>query len=176
MGKLRIRKKEKNMIWVKIRRYIDFVILVCCLIVAFNIHPTNTTDDKNITTEKHTMTYIFHDYKWNEYKMNDNLHWSSSSWDYLFEEDVPSEVKWEKEFTDSVSLWDLISNDPEYNDKEWSDNEWNSSNSVKNNQVSLSDIMSELWVDFQNTNDSNSSYVEDNNTLVISIWNNKEKN
>ena len=62
MGKLRIRRnKEKNMIWKGVKFYIDFFVLICCLIVVFNIHPTNNlqneTQDSN-TLEKPKMIYM----------------------------------------------------------------------------------------------------------------------
>ena len=97
----------------KFRRYIDFVILACCLVIAFNIHPSEIVND-NTPSEKHSMIYIFHDYEWNEYVMNDHVHWAPSTWDYLFDDEIPDNLKWEeKEFTDSVSLGDFV------NSQEW---------------------------------------------------------
>ena len=56
MGRLKIRKKntEKKLIGNKVRHYIDFVILVCCLVVTFNIHPVNenVSDDSNVEKQK----------------------------------------------------------------------------------------------------------------------------
>jgi hypothetical protein len=52
----------------KFRNYIDFVILACCGIIAFNVHPSNLIygDDNssnNNKTEKTRMIYVFHDYE-----------------------------------------------------------------------------------------------------------------
>jgi hypothetical protein len=49
----------------KFRNYIDFIILVCCGIVAFNIHPSSVIygDDDSIKVEKSKMIYVFHDYE-----------------------------------------------------------------------------------------------------------------
>ena len=85
MGKLRIKKKntDKKLIWNKVRHYIDFVILACCLVVTFNIHPVNENASDDNSVEKQKMIYIFHDYAGNEYIMNDMLHGSADSRDYL---------------------------------------------------------------------------------------------
>ncbi len=169
MGKLRIKKaKEKKLIWIKFRHYIDFIILICCCIIAFNIHPSNVTKDKNISSDKSTMIYVFHDYKWNEYIMNDHLHWAPSSWDYLFDDEVPNDLKWQDEFTDSVSIGDLIGSQ-----------EWESftgkiidiSGWIKDNQVSLNEIISDLWVDYK---DSETNEPLDSDTLIIAIWDNED--
>ena len=167
MGRLKIRKNnsERKLIWNKVRHYIDFVILVCCLVVTFNIHPVNNDSVNDDIQEKQKMIYIFHDFAGNEYIMNDPIHGSSDSWDYLFDDEVPSELKWEeKPFTDSVSLKDLTP--PEK--KQTSNDTWNNANDqwwVKNNQVSLKDIMNDLWVDDQDSWRHN----VDNNKLVIDI-------
>ena len=98
MGKLKIKKtKERKLVWMKFRHYIDFLILICCTIIAFNIHPSNNMGNENIPSNNKTMIYIFHDYEWNEYVMNDNIHGSYSSWDYLFEDEVPNSLKWDEE-------------------------------------------------------------------------------
>ena len=39
--------------------------MACCLIIAFNIHPSNISDDNN-EIEQTKMIYIFHDYEGNE--------------------------------------------------------------------------------------------------------------
>ncbi len=161
MNKLRIKKKkEKNLIWMRFRHYIDFVILICCCIIAFNIHPTNTVKDEATTINKSTMIYVFHDYEWNEYVMNDHVHWAPSTWDYLFDDEIPDNLKWEeKEFTDSVSLGDFV------NSQEWESlNEEivnQNTEQIKDNQISISEIISDLWVE-QNSKDSG--------TLIISVW------
>ncbi len=152
----------------KFRRYIDFVILACCLVIAFNIHPSKVVND-NTSSEKHSMIYIFHDYAWNEYIMNDKIHWASSSWDYLFNDEVPDDLKWDDEkATGSVSLGDLLDNEDLNSDEDG----WNMDNSVKDNQISLDDIISELWLDSENINDTEkkSESNSDSDILVISIW------
>ena len=154
MNRFRIlkRKNENNIIWKKVRLYIDFCILVCCLIVAFNIHPSNSIDNL-ITSETQRMLYIFHDYEWNEYILNDTIHWSADSRDYLFDDEVPDSIKWDNSnHIDSVSLankWDNTE-----------DNSW----SVKDNQVSIENIMSDLWIDSNSGNDY----------LVIDLSDNKK--
>ena len=189
------KKKEKKLIWNKIRYYVDFIILICCIIIAINIHPTNisnnfiSTDSLNTTKEKTKMIYIFHDYEGNEFIMNDNIHWASSSWDYLFDDEIPNDLKWDDEKNEgSVSIWDLFNESNNGNSQSWYrqeyDSEW-----VKNNQISIEDIMSDLWITGSNTENvdvidkidtgaSNeevmenawvSSHVNDN-SLDIDVW------
>ena len=144
MGNIKIRKNttEKKLIWNKVKHYIDFLILTCCLVVIFNIHPSkNIIDDS--TTNESKMLYIFHDYEGNQYILNDTTHGSASSRDYLFDDEVPSLVK-AGDATDSVSLANIDWNSKTtewiiVNDKSWS----------KNNQVSFDEIMSDLWLDNQ---------------------------
>ena len=170
MQRLRIWKiKEKSLVWIKFRYYIDVIILVCCLIIAFNIHPSSIAENNlNNINNKIKIKYIFHDYEWNEYIMNEDTHWASSSWDYLFDDEIPNDLKWDdKIYTDSVSIWDLINK--ENQDNSVSSREWNNNwNTIKDNQVSINDIMSDLWVNSNNkgSNDENS----DNDKLVINIW------
>ena len=145
----------------KFRRYIDFVILACCLIIAVNIHPSKMTDG-NTSSEKRSMIYIFHDYEWNEYIMNDKIHWASSSWDYLFNDEVPDDLKWDDEkITGSVSLGDLVATNTK---------EWNIDSSVKDNQISLNDIINELWLDSENISNIEKDSKSNSDILVINIW------
>jgi len=161
MKRLRImrRKNDKKIIWNKLRRYIDFWILTCCLIIAFNIHPTSNTIDSNTDNKK--MIYIFHDYEWNEYILNDSVHGAADSFEYLFDKDVPDTVKWNDNpnYKDSVSLgWNK-------KDNLWNDsiNQWD----VKDNQVAIENIMSDLWMNWDS--EDNDDY------LVISLWNNEQE-
>ena len=150
----------------KFRRYIDFVILACCLVIAFNIHPSEIVND-NTPSEKHSMIYIFHDYEWNEYIMNDKIHWASSSRDYLFDDEVPNDLKWEDEkITGSVSLGDLIDDSGLNSDTK----NWDFDDSIKDNQISFDDIISELWLDSEDINSMEKNSESDSDTLVISIW------
>lgn len=166
MRHLKIKKnKEHKIIWSKIRKYIDFVILWCCLIIAFNIHP-NKISENSISQNESKMIFIFHDYEWNEYIMNENIHGASNYWDYLFEDEIPNDLKWDEvEISESVSLKDLIDDN---NSDEISESWNNSQNSdfVKKNQVSIENIMSDLWFDWNNINWETNN--EENNT------NNKE--
>ena len=164
MYKLRIKKtKEKKLIWSNFRYYIDLVILVCCCIIAVNIHPSNETDISldnqsdfsESTIEKSKMIYIFHDYAWNEYIMNDNIHGAADSFDYLFNHDVPNDLKWE-DYVKSVSLSGFADDASETLYEDESEN----SNSIKDNQISIDDIMSDLWLD----------PAEDSDSLVINLW------
>ena len=173
MNKLKIKKtKEKKWVWWKFRYYIDFLILICCSIVAFNIHPSKITENQNAPSDKKTMIYVFHDYEWNEYIMNDNIHGSYSSWDYLFDDKIPDELEWdEQDFAESVSLWDLLI------EQEWqsSSEEFDQDNTelIKDNQVSLDDIASELWIWYINNENASLDTWEalNSDALVISIWN-----
>ena len=170
MSWLKVKKtKEKKIIWTKFRSYIDFVILACCFVIALNIHP-NTTNNENNPSEIHTMTYIFHDYEWNEHIMNDHAHGASNTRDYLFEDEVPEELKWEeKEIKDSISLGDLINNQESDHNNTYKDN-------VKDNQISFEDIMSDLWEDYQNTDLSESDTDNETNSLIINVLDNESTN
>jgi hypothetical protein len=98
--------------------------------------------------------------------MNDTLHGAADSWDYLFEDEVPSDLKWEqKEFTDSVSLSNISKDNNQVKENTWDDSDIQTS--VKNNQVSLKDMMIDLWVD------DKISWVEktDNNQLIVDLSN-----
>lgn len=157
------KRKSNKIIWNKIRVYIVSVILICCSVIAFNIHPTNT--ELNTVSENQKMIFIFHDYEWNEYILNDTIHWSAGSWDYLFDEEVPDSIKWdewakEPVYTDSVSL----SNNWKDNNQHGSVNE--NSWDIKNNQISIENIMSDLWID------SNSK--DNENYLIISLSNEED--
>ena len=163
MGRLKIRKKnyDKKLIWNKVRHYIDFVILVCCLVVTFNIHPVNNNPDTEDTQEKEKMIYIFHDFAGNEYIMNGPLHGSADSWDYLFDDEVPGDLKWEeKKYTNTVSLSGLAI--PESKTTGNNTNKTDNQVSLKDNQVSLEDIMKDLWVD-----DQDSWYHNANNDKLV---------
>jgi len=181
MKNFKVRKtKEQKIVWWKFRQYIDFIILWCCLIIALNIHPANThisnnaNSNNNINTK---MIYIFHDYKWNEYIMNNEIHWSSSSRDYLFDNEIPDELKWdEKEFINWVSIEDMINknndeiqdnNDSTQNNKEYE------SDSIKNNQISIDNIMSDLWINLENMswNDNDKENSQESDDLIINVWN-----
>ncbi len=162
MNKLKIIKKKNNkIIWNKIRNYIIFWILACCSVIIFNIHPTETSNNSNNIENNKEIMYIFHDYAWNKYILNNTSHWSSDSLDFLFDKEVPNEIKWDENqhYSSEVSLannWKNINN--------WdSDNGWD----IKDNQVSLESIMSDLWIDWTDNN---------NDYLVISLWNNDNNN
>ena len=151
MNKLKImKKKNSKIIWNKVKNYIIFWILACCSIIIFNIHPTENTNNSNTIKDDKEIMYIFHDYAWNEYILNNTSHWSSDFLDFLFDKEVPDAIKWveNQHYSSEVSLannWD-------------SDNE---KEDIKDNQVSLENIMSDLWIDWDN-----------NDYLVISLWNN----
>lgn len=173
------KNKEKKLIWLKFRYYLDFIILVCCTIIAFNIHPSNITNNKNTLSDKPIMTYIFHDYEWNEYIMNDKTHGAPSSRDYLFNEEIPNDLKWdEKEYVDSVSIGDLMNNENSNDIKQtWTVND-NNSVWVKDNQVSMDDIMTDLWIvstesgnsDLNMNEISDINIIEDSDSITINIW------
>ena len=176
MGKFRIKKKkETNLIWNKLRHYIDLIIVVCCLVITFNIHPNNSTDQ---VAEKSKMLYIFHDYEWNEYILNDTIHWAADSWAYLFDDEVPSDIKWDESTENSASLAELTNaqDQSEKQDTETKTNEnINTNNDVKNNQVSLDDIMTDLWIeDIDISNEHNNAQSSNTTTtgdssLIINV-------
>ena len=185
MSKLKLKgKKEKKLIWSKVRYYVDFLILICCFIIMLNIHPLNNLNNSNNFTDnnlsisafgKYKMTYIFHDYEWNEYIMNDdNIHWTSNSWDYLFDDEVPNDLKWDdKKNIWSVSIWELpewasVNNQTWIQQNDWTFNEKDiNPNSVKDNQVSIGDIASDLWItDIGNEKDS---------SVIIDAWDYKSE-
>ena len=156
------KRKSSKIIWNKIRVYIVSIILICCSVIAFNIHPTNTELN---TSENQKMIFIFHDYEWNEYILNDTIHGSAGSWDYLFDEEVPDPIKWdewtkEPVYTDSVSLSNNWKNNDQH--KITDENTWD----IKDNQVSIENIMSDLWID------SNSENGED--YLIINLSNEED--
>ena len=183
--RLRVRRiQEKRLIWIKFRHYIDFVILTCCAIIAFNIHPSDAARDENVSLYKPTMIYVFHDYDWNEYIMNDKLHWAPSSWDYLFNDEVPDWIKWDDiEFTDSTSIGEAINNqESDSINKESSDstslanlteNQDSTSTDyedIKDNQISINDIIYDLWLDSQESTGSEIKINEDSDSISIIIW------
>lgn len=207
MKRLRIKKWEHKLIWTRIRCYVDFFILICTAIIAWNIHPNQNADiNSSWNGEKKEMIYIFHDYEWNQYILNNKWHGAASSWDYLFDETIPDSIKWEdanngkdmdEEDIDvggSASLanfwnnttyeednngwitsnsgWDETDSDNDRWDNYELENKSNDDWNVKNNQVSLSDMMYELWINSDSTV-SNESESDDNNQtkneLVIDL-------
>lgn len=180
MHKLKVKKtKEKKLIWSNFKYYIDLVILACCCIIAINIHPSNNEDNFNQpnpsseVSEKSKMIYIFHDYDWNEYTMNDNIHGAADSFDYLFDDEIPSDLKWE-EYVKSVSLSGFSDNANETLDTN------TNSDSIKDNQVSIDDIMSDLWINPEGNDNSlninlwEPDEIEDDTTYTVKqkTWNN----
>ena len=156
MNWFKIRKiREKNLIWMKFRWYIDFVILICCLVIAFNINPSATLLDYD-TWEHLKMLYVFHDYEWNEYVMNDNVHGVSNSRDYLFNDEIPNDLKWEDN-THGVYLPDI--------EDIWKDDN-HGADSIKDNQVSMDDILSDLWLESKENIEWDSI---NNDGLVINV-------
>ena len=148
MKNSKIKKAQvEKFIWSTLRRYIDFTILACCLIIALNIHPSNVAKNHSVS-EKATMTYIFHDYEWNEYIMNGDIHGSSSSWDYLFDDEVPDSLKWDgMHNANSISI-EEIKKDAQ---NRISDDE--DSDTIKDNQVSIEDMMADLWININDWED-----------------------
>jgi len=160
MNKLRIiRNKNNKIIWNKFKHYIIFGILASCSIIIFNIHPTKIIENSDYTEENKKIIYIFHDYDGNEYILNDIAHWSADSLDFLFNKEVPDAIKWieNQHYSSEVSLANKWENKNNY----WDDNK-----EIKDNQVSLRNIMSDLWID--SWSDNNSDY------LVINLWNDNE--
>ena len=161
MFKLKIRKrnKERKIIWSKIRHYIDFWILCCCCIVAFNIHPNNTTDSEYSSQEKSKMIYVFHDYEWNKYILNEAIHGSANSYEYLFNDEVPDSIKKEtnNQYKDSVSLKNEV--DSKANNTQ----SWDYSSETKDNQISIENMIDDLGLSSDN----------EDNYLIINLSNNE---
>ncbi len=150
MKKLKITKikNEKKLISNKFKYCIEFWIFICCLIILFNIHPSEmmTNNDNNDLNEKPRMLYVFHDYEWNEYIINDRVHGSSDSWKYLFDDEVPNEVKWNDiDRNLGISQWESAT---DWNEK-WDSSDKNP-NTVKDNQISIDNIINDLWVNIKN--------------------------
>ena len=162
MNRLKITKKvkDKKIIWKKVKNYIIFWILACCSVIIFNIHPTKITNNSNSITEDKQIIYIFHDYIGNEYVLNGTSHWSSDSIDFLFDKEVPDSVKWDKNqhYSSEVSLANKWENKNNYWD---SIDKWD----IKDNQVSIENIMTDLWLEDNSSNED----------LTISLWNNDDK-
>lgn len=168
MQKFRIRKdREKLMFWNKIRIYIDFSILICCLVMAFNIYsqyyyPTEPSKD---------IVYIFHDYEWNEYILNKIYHGSADDFSFLADTTTPETIKSDSylHWAGSASLADIVDNSTD--DGAINDNNIYHSSSVndddktvKDNQISFEQVMDDLWF---NTNHDN---LENGEKLIISLW------
>ena len=134
--------KEEKLIWNKFKSYIYLTILLSCLIVIFNIN-INTNMDVSDDSEKSVMKYIFHDYDWNIYVLNDETHGTSVSLGYLINDDIPDSLKDDENEVWSVSLSGV--NVSQENNL-W--NEVSIENDVKDNQVSVEEIIQELWVDW----------------------------
>lgn len=135
-----------------IKPYISFCILFCFLVIIFNLHPIQYE-----TYGNQKILYIFHDYQWNEYFLNDDIHGSADSFDYLFDTTVPEQIKWENNitYTDHVSLWDN-------KNQTWDNDDL----PTKDNQISFNDIISDLWIDtdWENKENSSSLIIDLNNT------------
>lgn len=160
--KLKLRNvKDNKIIWNKIRCYIDCVILACCMIIAFNI--SSNINVENDIQEKTTMKYVFHDYDGNTYVLNDAVHGTTVSLDYLFKDEVPDSVKNETESWQwSVSLADVTNNqgikqeneNPQENENTQVINNVQENESVqenenvKDNQITIDEIIQELWADW----------------------------
>ena len=156
--------KEENLIWNKFKSCIYFTILISCLIVVLNLNINTNESEENLYSEKSIMKYVFHDYDGNVYVLNDETHGTSVSLDYLINDDVPDVLKDNNETEVwSVSIWDVIAS-------QW-DGSWNEilkNNDVKNNQISVDEIIQELWVD-ENLDDLEIDFDE-----VVDDWNNQD--
>lgn len=152
--KIKLRKrKEKKLIWNKTKQYILLWIIACCLAIGLNIHPQNSS----LNTDE--MIYVFHDYERNIYILNDTTHWSADNINYLFNDNIPEELKW-RHNTNTTST-----NDSEIND-------------TNDNQITIEEIMNELWIDNEYSWNilivDKSTPWTDKNTLIIDL-NNWEK-
>jgi len=187
MNAIKIRKKkERKILWDRAIKYIYLIILSCCLTVVNNLHPY---EEPIIENEKSEMIYIFHDYAGNQYILNNSAHWSASSREYLFNEEVPEEFKNDDDIleinlstetgnqSDTIHDEEIISIDLQNNSNENAES-WNliimswtslldkeDSELKKDNQVSLNDIMDELWVESENDKDS---LIIDGNKIQLS--------
>lgn len=148
--KLKLRNiKENKIIWSKIRCYIDCVILVCCMIIAFNIF--SNINVENVTQEKTTMKYVFHDYDGNTYVLNDTVHGTTVSLDYLSNKEVPDSIKDNtKDWQWSVSLADINNNQgtKQGNENMQENNNAQENDNVKDNQITIDEIIQELWAEW----------------------------
>ena len=122
------------------------------------------------------MIYIFHDYEWNEYVLNDSIHWAADSRDFLIDETVPDAIK-NEHWASSASLANL--GDDEHNSE---------SSNVKDNQISFEEVIISLWSEeFLNNESTIESWSDDlpryeiyqvdesdNSTLIIEKLNRDE--
>jgi len=148
--KLKLRNiKGNKIIWSKFRCYIDCVILVCCMVIAFNI--SSNINVENDIPEKNTMKYVFHDYDGNTYVLNDTVHGTTRSLDYLFKDEVPDSVKNDtKNWQWSASLADATNNQDTKQENENTqeiDNTKENEN-IKDNQITIDEIIQELWAEW----------------------------
>jgi len=174
--KLKLRNiKENKIIWSKIRCYIDFVILACCMVIAFNI--SSNINVENDIQEKTTMKYVFHDYDGNTYVLNDTVHGTTRSLDYLFKDEVPDSIKdGTKNWQWSASLADATKNKEMTPDNENTVAENNENivvndnmdDNVKDNQITIDEIIQELWVE-----ELSGDLVIDFNDLISDTGNNQ---
>lgn len=163
---LKTNNAERKLIWRKIRCYIDCIIMVCCLVVAFNIHPNSSIQTTNDNTEKNIMKYIFHDYDWNTYILNDTTHGTTNSLDYLFNEDIPDSLKNDTgNLTWTASLANATKNQETTPENENVDTE----NNIKDNQISIDEIIQELWSD-----EISGDLVIDFDNLISDTWDNQD--
>lgn len=151
MKKIKVKRiKEKKIIWNRTKHYIILWIITCCLIVSFNLHPNNKLTSSN----NNEMIYVFHDYERNSYILNNSFHGSAEDLEYLFNDSTPKTIKWEDNNIGTVSLENLEIND------------------TYDNQISIENIMNELWID-------NTYIITDEskeNTLTIDLSNNSKEN
>lgn len=173
MNKLRIKKKtDRKILWRRFEYYINFVIIACCLVIAFNVHLNdNSNNYTSSIIEKSKMIYVFHDYEGNVYILNDTIHGAADSWDYLFDDEVPDSIKRNDDSTGTASLWDWSSGEDTQTGKTI-DNKSND-DTIKDNQVSLEDIMNDLWIDDNiedNHNVDNTTNISDTTEISLNEW------
>lgn len=151
-NKLKIkRRKEKKIIWSRFRQYIDFTILACCFVIAINIHPSKITSTNDDSQNEQKMLYVFHDYAWNEYIMNDSIHGAPNSRDYLLNDEIPENIKWNEETNDTFYTW-------------------NDNNSVKDNQTPTNEIINDIWLDSKSWESTNITSNSNSGILIINLW------
>lgn len=172
------KRKEKKLIWTKFRHYIGLMILACCIIIGKNLISNHIYNAQLVNNTE--MVYIFHDFEWNEYVLNDKQHGAADSFDYLFNNEVPEIVK-NKDKANSVSLadWDIkmeessddssltieINNESDIYDRE-----------LKDNQLSIDEIFENLNIEDYEIREINNDnqHNDTNEEVIINVWNSSE--
>lgn len=189
------KKEEKKLISHKIRNYIYLWIFFSCSIIISNIHTKqskiyNNNNEISISNSyQNELTYIFHDFYWNEFILNEWWHWSAIDLSFLLNEEIPEWIKEEdnnktsSETTNNnpIKTWDFsidLSNINIEESYKINENKTDNSITIYFNQDSQENIPSnfEKIDNSQNIKDNQISYEDILNQLEINGTQNTENN